>query len=317
MGRRVFQKLRAAPRLIHEVRVRNAHLSLCLASDFRKICEGKNVLAMLAIRCGFIGAGRMATALARGFVRSQIVSPDAVLASDPSEAARHAFLQEVPGSNIGTDNRAVASGADVLLLAVKPQQMTAALAEIRPAIQSDSLVVSIAAGVTLDRLAAGLPAGQRIVRVMPNTPCLLGSGASGYSLGPHAAEEDGVLVSKLLSSVGAAFEVPESLLDAVTGLSGSGPAFVYSMIEALAEGGVAAGLPPQLAAELAARTVAGAADMVLQTGDSPAVLRDRVTSPGGTTQAGLAVLAERGFGEAVAQAVAAATRRSAELGRSN
>jgi pyrroline-5-carboxylate reductase len=125
------------------------------------------------------------------------------------------------------------------------------------------------------------------------------------------------LVAKLLSSVGAAFEVPESQLDAVTGLSGSGPAFVYSMIEALAEGGVAAGLPPQLAAELAARTAAGAGQMVLETGETPAVLRDRVTSPGGTTQAGLAVLEERAFGDAVAAAVTAATRRSEELGRTS
>ena len=275
------------------------------------------MLAMLAIRIGFIGAGRMATALARGFVRSKTIAAGAIVAADPSEAARAAFLREVSGATIGGDNAAVAAGADVVLLAVKPQQMTAALAEIRDALQPTALVVSIAAGVTLDRLAAGLPADQRIVRVMPNTPCLIGRGASAYSLGPHATGDDGELVAKLLSSVGAAFEVPESLLDAVTGLSGSGPAFVYSMIEALTDGGVAAGLSPKLAAELAARTVAGAAEMVLQTSETPAVLRDRVTSPGGTTQAGLAVLAKREFREAIVAAVKAATERSAELGRSN
>jgi pyrroline-5-carboxylate reductase len=272
---------------------------------------------MLAIKIGFIGAGRMATALARGFVRSETVAPEAIVAADPSEAARAAFVREVPGAIVGGDNAAVAAKADVVLLAVKPQQVTDALAEVRTALARDALVVSIAAGVTLDRLAAGLPAEQRIVRVMPNTPCLIGRGASAYSLGPHATAEDGDLVAKLLSSVGAAFEVPETLLDAVTGLSGSGPAFVYSMIEALTAGGVAAGLPPELAAELAVRTAAGSADMVLQTGETPAVLRDRVTSPGGTTQAGLAMLAKRGFSETVAEAVAAATRRSAELGRSN
>jgi pyrroline-5-carboxylate reductase len=272
---------------------------------------------MLAVRIGFIGAGRMATALARGFVRSAIIAPAAIAASDPSERARAAFEREVPGANLRGGNATVAGGAEVVLLAVKPQQMTAALAEIRSAVQPAALVVSIAAGVTLDRLAAGLPTGQRIVRVMPNTPCLIGSGASAYSLGPHALAEDGSLVAKLLSSVGAAFEVPESLLDAVTGLSGSGPAFVYSMIEALTEGGAAAGLPAELAADLAARTVAGAAEMVLQTEEAPAVLRDRVTSPGGTTQAGLAVLANRGFSEAVIEAVTAAAKRSAELGRSN
>jgi pyrroline-5-carboxylate reductase len=272
---------------------------------------------MLSIRIGFIGAGRMATALARGFVRSSIVAPEAIAAGDPSQAARTAFTREVPGATIGDDNAAVAAGAGVVLLAVKPQQMTDALAEIHDALKPDALVVSIAAGVTLDRLAAGLPTDQRIVRVMPNTPCLIGRGASAYSLSAHATAEDGELVAQLLASVGAAFEVPESLLDAVTGLSGSGPAFVYSMIEALIEGGTTAGLPPTLAAELAARTVAGAAHMVLQSEDSPAALRDRVTSPGGTTQAGLNVLAERGFHEAVVDAVAAATQRSAELGRSN
>jgi len=175
------------------------------------------MLAMLAIRIGFIGAGRMATALARGFVRSKTIAAGAIVAADPSEAARAAFLREVSGATIGGDNAAVAAGADVVLLAVKPQQMTAALAEIRDALQPTALVVSIAAGVTLDRLAAGLPADQRIVRVMPNTPCLIGRGASAYSLGPHATGDDGELVAKLLSSVGAAFEVPESLLDAVTG----------------------------------------------------------------------------------------------------
>jgi pyrroline-5-carboxylate reductase len=194
--------------------------------------------------------------------------------------------------------------------------MTEVLADIREPLRADALVVSIAAGVTLARLSAGLPEGQRIVRVMPNTPCLVGRGASGYSLGERATTADGELVARLLSSVGAAHKVPEQLLDAVTGLSGSGPAFVYTMIEALAEGGVRAGLPSELAAELAARTVAGGAEMVLTTGESPAVLRDRVTSPGGTTLAGLAALEKGGFSRAVVDAVCAAARRSAELGQS-
>jgi pyrroline-5-carboxylate reductase len=272
---------------------------------------------MLAINVGFIGAGRMATALARGLVTSQTIAPEGISAADPSEAARAAFGGEVPGAAVGGDNSAVAANADVVLLAVKPQQMNDALAEICGPIRRDALVVSIAAGVTLQRLAAGLPDRQRMVRVMPNTPCLIGRGASAYSRGEHATAADGRLVASLLASVGAAFEVPESLLDAVTGLSGSGPAFVYSMIEALTDGGLAAGLPAPLAAELAARTVAGAAEMVLQTADTPAVLRERVTSPGGTTQAGLAVLAKRGFRETVIEAVRAATQRSAELGRSD
>ena len=272
---------------------------------------------MLAIKIGLIGAGRMATALARGFVRAGILPADAISASDLSEVAREAFAREVPGANVHDDNAAVVERAGIVLLAVKPQQMTDVLAEIRDVVRPDAPVVSIAAGITLERLTVGLPPAQRIVRVMPNTPCLIGRGASCFSLGTHATDEDAKLVGELLSAVGAAFEVPEPLLDAVTGLSGSGPAFVYSMMEALTDGGVAGGLAPQLAAELAARTVAGAAEMVLQTGETPAVLRDRVTSPGGTTQAGLAVLKEQGFHEAVVEAVTAATRRSAELGRSS
>ena len=271
---------------------------------------------MLAKKIGLVGAGRMSTALASGFVRAKLLSPQAIIASDPSEAARATFGREVPGARVVGENAEVVEDADVVWLAVKPQQMRTALAEIREALSSDALVVSIAAGLPLKRLAAGLAAGQRIVRVMPNTPCLVGQGASAYSLGEHATAEDGNLVAKLLSAVGFAVEVPEELLDAVTGLSGSGPAFVYSMIEALAQGGQQAGLPAELANELASRTVAGAAAMVLETGETPAVLRERVTSPGGTTLAGLAVLKERSFYDAVSSAVQAAAARSIELGRS-
>jgi pyrroline-5-carboxylate reductase len=258
----------------------------------------------------------MATALARGLVRAKLVEPTSLVASDPSAAARAAFAGDVPGARVVDDNADVASHADVVLLAVKPQQMTDVLSDIRGVIRGDTLVVSIAAGVTLARLAAGLPPGQRIVRVMPNTPCLIGRGASAYSRGRHATADDGRLVAQLLFAVGVAYEVPEDQLDAVTGLSGSGPAFVYTMIEQLREGGVRVGLPAELAADLAVRTVAGAAEMVLASGESPALLRDRVTSPGGTTLAGLQALEEAGFHAAVIAAVEAATRRSAELGTS-
>ena len=269
---------------------------------------------MLAKRIGLIGAGRMATALARGFVRAGIVVPESIVASDPSETARAEFSREVPGSSIVAENAAVAAEADVLILAVKPQQVEDVLRQFHGTLRGQSLIVSIAAGVTLTKLAQGLERGQRIIRVMPNTPCLIGEGASAYSLGSEATTDDGQLVSELLSAVGVAYEVPEQLLDAVTGLSGSGPAFVYSMIEAMAGGGESAGLPADLALALAARTAAGAAQMVLRTGEPPAVLRDRVTSPGGTTLAGLAELDRLGFARAVEAAVVAATRRSAELG---
>jgi pyrroline-5-carboxylate reductase len=272
-------------------------------------------LAMLSIKVGFMGAGRMATALGRGLVRAAMLPGESIVACDPSDEARKTFAHEIPGATVAAGNAADVSQADVLVLAVKPQKMSEALDDIRTALQSNALVVSIAAGITIARLEPALPKGQRIVRVMPNTPCLVGKGASGFALGSHATKSDGKLVASLLSAVGVAFEVPEKLLDAVTGLSGSGPAFVYSMIEALAEGGVAEGMSAKLAGELAARTVAGAAEMMLQTGETPAVLRDRVTSPGGTTLAGLGVLKERGFSEAVREAVRAATRRSVELGQ--
>jgi pyrroline-5-carboxylate reductase len=257
----------------------------------------------------------MATALASGFVRAGLLHPQSVVASDPSDEARAAFELAVPGARLLRGNETVVAEADVVLLAVKPQKMSEALASIRDAVRPEALVLSIAAGIRIAALSAGLPARQRIIRIMPNTPCLIGRGASAYSLGPHATAADGRLVASLMSAVSKTFEVPEELLDAVTGLSGSGPAFVYTMIEALTAGGVAVGMSSELAAELAARTVAGAAEMVLETGDTPAVLRDRVTSPGGTTLAGLAVLTERGFGAAVSEAVEAATRRSIELGR--
>jgi pyrroline-5-carboxylate reductase len=272
-------------------------------------------MAMLAAKIGFVGAGRMATALARGFVRAGLLDIQAIVASDPSDEARQRFSEALPGAAVDCDNQRVVSSADVVVLAVKPQQMAHVLADIRKPLRRDALVMSIAAGVTLVRLVAGLPAGQRIIRVMPNTPCLVGRGASGYSLGPGATAEDGALAAQLLSAVGVTHNVPEKMLDAVTGLSGSGPAFVYTMIEALAEGGVRAGLPPELAADLAARTVAGGAEMVLSTGETPAALRDRVTSPGGTTLAGLAALDKGGFRQTVIDAVCAAARRSAELGQ--
>jgi pyrroline-5-carboxylate reductase len=272
---------------------------------------------MLAIKIGLIGSGRMATALARGFVGAQLLPPAGILASDPHEATRLAFEREIPGAIVFAENGPEFSGCDVVILAVKPQQMKVALEQVRRAVRADALVVSIAAGITIAKLAEGLADGQRIIRVMPNTPCLVGRGASGYALGPTATAKDGSLVAELLSAVGVAHEVPESQLDAVTGLSGSGPAFVYTMIELLAQGGKEAGLPAELANTLAVHTVAGAAEMVLATGDTPAVLRDRVTSPGGTTLAGLKALEENGFDRAVVAAVRAATERSAELGKTS
>jgi pyrroline-5-carboxylate reductase len=264
---------------------------------------------------GFIGAGRMATALGKGCIQAGLVPAGSVLASDPVEAARSAFAAQFPGVQVLPSNAAVLAGAETIVLAVKPQMMNEVLAGLRPHAKPQHLFISIAAGVTMSRLAAGLPAGARLIRVMPNTPCLIGLGASCYARGADATDEDAALVYRLLASVGKAYEVNESQLDAVTGLSGSGPAFVYTAVEALAAGGAAMGLPAELALELAAQTAAGAAAMILQTGKSPAELREQVTSPGGTTLAGLNELASRDGAGAFRAAVEAATRRSIELGQ--
>jgi pyrroline-5-carboxylate reductase len=264
---------------------------------------------------GFLGAGRMATALARAWTSSGRIAAASILASDPVPAARDAFSRET-GCAVTHDNHRVAAHAELLVLAVKPQTMPALLAEVRDVVQQRRpLVVSIAAGITLAQLADGLGGGTRLVRVMPNTPCLVGASASGFTPGEHATAEDVALVQRLLDDAGKAFRVSEHLLDAVTGLSGSGPAFVYLMIEALSDGGVRVGLPRDVATTLAAQTVLGSAKMVLETGQHPGALKDAVASPGGTTIAGLHALERGGVRGALMDAVEAATRRATELGR--
>lgn len=265
---------------------------------------------------GFIGSGRMATALARGCLQAELFSAEQIIASDPHEPARQQFAEQLPGVTIVGNNCDVLEEADTVFLAVKPQKMDEVLGAIAEGVEPRHLLISIAAGVTLERLASKLPKNTRLVRVMPNTPCLVGHGACGFAAGEACTAEDSHTVEKILSSVGIVREVDEPLLDAVTGLSGSGPAFVYTMIEALAAGGAAGGLSAELALELAIQTTRGAAEMLSSTGLSPAELRDQVTSPGGTTLAGLESLAkDKGF-EAFQSAVEAATRRSAELGQS-
>lgn len=265
------------------------------------------------VRIGFLGAGRMATALAAGWQRAGLLQAEHCHASDPMPAARAAFTAATR-CPAGDDNAAVVAASNLLILAVKPQSMTSLLAEIRSRITAEHLIVSIAAGVTLGQLAVGLGV-TRLVRVMPNTPCLLGASASGISVGTGASAADVELVEKLFNAVGRAHRVPEQLLDAVTGLSGSGPAFVYLMIEALADGGVRVGLPREVATNLAAQTVYGAARMVLETGQHPGVLKDAVASPGGTTIAGLHALERAAVRGAFMDAVEAATRRATELGK--
>lgn len=269
---------------------------------------------MSSPRIAFIGAGKMATALAKGLVGGAVAAAESITASDPSPAALDAFAAALPGCQTAQDNTAAVASASIVILAIKPQCLPDVLKEIRSAIDGDMLVISIAAGFPLRRLAEGLPGGTRIVRVMPNTPALVGRGASAFSRGEHASTEDGQTTARLLAAVGIAHEVPEPLLDAVTGLSGSGPAFVYTVIEAMIDAGVRAGVPRAIAADLAIQTVAGAAQMVIETGDHPAALRNAVTSPGGTTAAGLAELERLGLRAALDAAIAAATEKSKELG---
>jgi pyrroline-5-carboxylate reductase len=268
---------------------------------------------MITGNLGFVGAGQMATALAQGLVKAAIVTADRVLACDPSPAAREAFKQQIAGAQTVDSCEQLADRSEVLVLAVKPQQAGAATEPLRGHV-TDKLVISVMAGVTIQELAAQLDS-QRIVRVMPNTPCLIGCGAAGYARGPGVSLQDAALVQAMINAVGIGFAVPEPLLDAVTGLSGSGPGFVAVFIEALSDGGVRSGLPRDVALQLAAQTVRGAAELVLRGERHPAVLKDQVASPGGTTIAGIDALEQRGFRAAVIAAVTAATQRARELGR--
>jgi pyrroline-5-carboxylate reductase len=269
---------------------------------------------MLEERLGFIGAGQMAEALMRGLVRSGTAVADRIMASDVRDE-RLEYIRNEVGVETTTDNLAVVAYSHILVLAVKPNVVTSVVQEIKGRLSDKHLVISIAAGVPLAKLERDLPPSARVVRVMPNTPCLVGETAAGYALGRNATEEDAKKVEQILSAVGRSFRLEEKLLDAVTGLSGSGPAYVYILIEALADGGVRAGLPRNVALELAAQTVLGAAKMVLETGLHPGELKDRVASPGGTTIAGIHELERAGFRAALINAVQAATTRARELGQ--
>ncbi len=252
----------------------------------------------------------MATALAGGWTRTKTFAPEEILAADPSPAARETF-ERATGCRTVADNAEAVAAAQTIVLAMKPQHFASAAATLR--IGEDRLIVSILAGVRLQRLAEAFP-HARLIRVMPNTPALVGQGASAYAKGPRADDKDAAFVETMFAAVGRVVAVEERLLDAVTGLSGSGPAYVYVLIEALSDGGVRMGLPRSIATTLAAQTVLGAAEMVLRTNEHPAVLKDRVASPGGTTIAGLAALEGAGFRSALIAAVEAAARRSEELG---
>jgi pyrroline-5-carboxylate reductase len=262
---------------------------------------------------GFIGCGKMSSALVRGILKKGVSQAGNVWLSDYVAVAAQTLGEET-GAHVGRDNAEVVGACEVLLLCVKPNDAVAALEALRPVL-AGKLVVSIVAGLTLTTLEAAAGPGARVIRVMPNTPALVHLAASAYALGSQATGDDGLFVEQLFGAVGFVGCVKEPLLDAVTGLSGSGPAYVYLMIEALSDGGVLMGLPRDLSLKLAAQTLLGAAEMVLETGTHPAVLREAVTSPGGTTIAGLEVMEAAAIRSGLIGAVRAATERARELGK--
>ena len=261
----------------------------------------------------FVGAGNMAGALIRGLIGTGTVPADRIIAADPDQDRLRALEAEFE-IRVTSDNAEAVKDATVVVLAIKPQVFAQVLPGLSAAVPPDALLISIAAGISTRIIERSFPDGSRVVRTMPNTPALVGAGASAIAGGIHATDDDLELAETLFRSVGIAVRVPEEQIDAVTGLSGSGPAYVFAMIEALRDAGAREGLPEETALQLAAQTVFGAARLLLDEKEAPEVLRDRVTSPGGTTRAGLDALAATGFADTIMGAVRAATRRSVELG---
>lgn len=266
------------------------------------------------MKVGFVGAGAMAEAMIGGLLASGELPPDHIFASDISPA-RLDFIRDTYGVNVCASNSAAVEHSQVVVVAVKPQVVPEIIPDLRGALKGHHMVISIAAGVTLEFLESELPPGTPVIRAMPNNPCLIRQGASVMAPGRWAGPEHEELAERVLRAVGLVTKLPEHLLDAVTALSGSGPAYVYLFIEALIDAGVLVGLPREVARTLVLQTVLGAVGMVQSTGRHPAELRDMVTSPAGTTVAGLAVMEQAGLRGVLMNAVKAAWARSRELGR--
>jgi len=262
---------------------------------------------------GLIGGGQMGEALVRGVIESGLTPPENITVAEPF-AERRQYLQATYGITVTDRADVLAGNSTVIILAVKPQIVNSVLEQYRKFFGKNHLLISIAAGVSIAQLEKGLGRDSRIIRVMPNTPALVLAAASALSGNRNVGEEEMKIGLQIFSAVGTCVEVPENLLDAVTGLSGSGPGYVFTFIEAMIDGGVMAGLPRPVAEQLVLQTVHGSAKLALETGEPAAVLKGRVTSPGGTTIAGLQVLELAGLRGAVMAAVEAATDRSRELG---
>lgn len=267
---------------------------------------------MLNIRkIAFIGGGNMAEAIMRGLLREDVGVGICVAEINPRR--RDQLAAQFPNVRVVDDAVEAAGWGEVVILAIKPQQADSALDMIIRVVTPDKLVISIMAGLPTAKIEANLAPGCRVVRAMPNTPGLIGAGATAVCSGRKASADDLDLARQIFALVGVAVAVDEKLMDAVTGLSGSGPAYVFTFIEAMADAGVKNGLPRDVAAQLAAQTVLGAARMVVETGEHPTLLKEKVTSPGGTTIAGLHALETGGFRGVVMNAVEAASKRSKEL----
>lgn len=265
-------------------------------------------------RLVLIGGGNMGEAILKGLIAAQLVQSDQVIVTDVVEA-RLTYLRQTYAVQALTDNAKAVGQADLIIVAVKPQDIVPTIEGIAPAVHDHHVLISIAAGVPTAKIEAAFRKAVRVVRVMPNTPALVLAGAAGLCAGTHATPADLEIARVLFDALGRTVVVSEYLMDAVTGLSGSGPAYIFVLIEALADGGVKMGLSREAALTLAAQTVYGSAKLLLETGLHPGELKDRVTSPAGTTIAGLAALEAHAFRGAIIDAVERATLRSRELGR--
>ena len=277
---------------------------------------GESAAAALNQTIGFLGTGNMAEALIRGLLRAGVVKPEQVWGSEP-RASRMEHIKSRYGIHVTKYNVDVVRHASVIVLSVKPQILPTVLDEIAPRLKPRALVISVAAGVPIAVIEARLPTGIRVVRTMPNTPALVGAGATAIAANQHATADDLKITEQIFRSVGMTVVLDEEQLDAVTGLSGSGPAYMFLIIEALSDAGVKVGLSRYNALALAAHTVLGSAKLLIETGEHPGQLKDMVTSPGGTAIAGLHTLEAGGLRTTLMNAVEAATRRSRELGEAS
>ena len=263
-----------------------------------------------------LGAGHMAGALIGGMLRGKLVDAKNVTATRRNPQAVEE-LRKKWGIHAMTDNKKAVKGADIVIIAVKPQQSIAVLEQIAPALDKKQLIISVMAGIKTEVINARLKKPCPVVRAMPNTPALVDEGATAIAAGSHAGEKELQLAETIFKAVGIVETLPESLLDAVTGLSGSGPVYIYMVIEALTDGGVKMGVPRSVALRLAAQTVFGAAKLVIETGKHPAILKDEVTTPGGTAIAAIHELESKGLRSLLIDAVVTATKRSQELSQLN